>query len=48
MSLRSIPVWESSRLATDAMETAIGSVFEGEVMYEELDSTTAKKRIAHK
>ena len=48
MSLRSIPVWESNRMATDAMDTAIGSVFRGEVMYEVLDSNVAKKTIAHK
>jgi hypothetical protein len=48
MSLKSIPVWESTRMATDAMQTAIGSVFEGRVMYEELDSLTAQRRIAHK
>lgn len=48
MSLRSIPVWESTRMATDAMQTAIGSVFQGRVMYEELDNLTAKRRIAHK
>ena len=29
MSLRSIPVWQSLRMATDAMDTAIGSVFGG-------------------
>ena len=48
MSLRSIPVWESIRMATDAMQTAIGSVFQGREMYEELDGSTAKRRIAHK
>ena len=32
MSLRSIPVWESDRMATDAMDTAVLSVFRGEVM----------------
>ena len=48
MSLRSIPIWESDRMATDAMDTAVGSVFRGEVMYEVLDSNVAKKTIAHK
>ena len=48
MSLKSIPIWESLRLATDAMDTAIGSILDGRVMYEELDSNTAKRRIAHK
>ena len=27
MSLRSVPIWETSRMATDAMDTAVGSVF---------------------
>ena len=48
MSLKSIPVWESHRMATDAMDTAIGSVFRGEVMYKVLDSNVAKQTIAHK
>ena len=48
MCLRSIPIWESDRMATDAMDTAVGSVFRGEVMYEVLDSNGAKKTIAHK
>ena len=48
MSLRSIPIWESIRLATDAMDTAIGSILDGKVLYEELDTDTAKLRIAHK
>ena len=48
MSLRSIPVWQSQRLATDAMDTAIGSVFRGRVMYEVLDSMVSKQPIAHK
>ena len=48
MSLRSIPVWESDRLATDAMDTAVGSVFRGKVMYEVLDDKVAKQTIAHK
>ena len=48
MSLKSIPVWESTRMATDAMQTAIGSVLEGVEMYEELDPITAKRRISHK
>ena len=48
MSMRSIPIWESIRLATDAMDTAIGSVLAGKVMYEELDAFTANRRIAHK
>lgn len=48
LSLRSIPVWESVRLASDAMDTAVGSVLEGQVMYEELDNTTARRRIAQK
>ena len=48
MSLRSIPIWESDRMATDAMDTAVGSVFRGEVMYEVLDSNVTKKTIADK
>ena len=48
MSLRSIPVWQSQRLATDAMDYAIGSVFRGVEMYEVLESSTAKQSIAHK
>ena len=48
MSLRSVPVWQSQRLATDAMDYAIGSVFRGVEMYEVLDSSTAKQSIAHK
>ena len=48
MSLKSIPVWESTRMATDAMQTAVGSVFEGREMYEVLDPLTAQKTIAHK
>ena len=48
MSLRSIPVWQSHRMATDAMDTAIGSVFRGEEMYEVLDNNVAKQPIAHK
>ena len=38
MSLRSIPVWESDRLAMDSMDTAVGSVFRAKVMYEVLDA----------
>ena len=34
MYLRSLPIRETSRLATDTMDTAIGSVFEGRVIYE--------------
>ena len=48
MSLRSVPVWESERLATDAMDYAIGSIFRGAEMYEVLDCNTAKQSIAHK
>ena len=48
MSLRSIPIWETSRMATDAMDTAIGSVFEGRIMYEVLDRDTARRKISHK
>jgi len=48
MSLRSIPVWQSLRLATDAMDTAIGSVLLGEEFYEVLDSKIARRTIAHK
>ena len=29
LCLRSIPVWNADRMATDAMDTAIGSVFRG-------------------
>ena len=48
LSLRSVPVWETTRLATDAMDTAIGAVMNGTEMYEELDKTTCGWRIAHK
>ena len=48
MSLRSIPIWESDRMATDAIDTKVGSVFRGKVMYEVLDINVAKKTIAHK
>ena len=48
MSLRSIPVWQSLRLATDAMDSAIGSVFKGREMYEVLDDEVSKQPIAHK
>ena len=48
MSLRSIPVWQSQRLATDVMDTAIGSVFRGREMYEVLDNNVAKQPIARK
>ena len=45
--LRSVPIWETSRLATDAMDTAVGSAFEGKVMYKELDEHISKMRISH-
>merc|ERR1712030_28613 len=48
MSLRSFPAWESERLATDAMDYAIGSIFRGAEMYEVLDCNKAKQTIAHK
>ena len=48
VSLRSAPVWETSRLATDAMDTAVVSVFEGKVLYEELDKYVSRMRILHK
>ena len=48
MSLRSVPVWESERLATDAMDYAIGSIFRGVEMYEVLDCNKVKQTIAHK
>ena len=48
MSLRDIPVWHTIRLATDAMDSAIGSVLQGRIMYEELDPKMYKVRIAHK
>ena len=47
-SFDSVPVWESVRLATDAMDTAVGSVLEGREYYEVLSMDDAKKRIAHK
>ena len=46
MSLRSIPVWESDRMATDAMDTAVGSVFRGRVMYKVLGNNVARQTIA--
>ena len=48
MSLRSVHVWETERIATDAMDYAIGSIFRGVEMYEVLDCNTAKQTIAHK
>ena len=48
MSLKDIPVWDTVRLATDAMDTAIGSVLQGKIRYEELDPRMKKVRIAHK
>ena len=48
MSLRSVPVWQSLRMATDAMDTAIGSVFAGREMYEVLDDKVTKQPISHK
>ena len=32
MSLKSVPIWETSRIATKDMDTAVGSVSEGRVM----------------
>ena len=46
MTLKSVPVWESERLATDAMDYAIGSIFRGVEMYEVLDCNKAKQTIA--
>ena len=48
LSLKSVPVWESIRLASDAMETAVGSILAGEVMYKELDPEWFSHPIAHK
>ena len=48
MSLRTVPVWDTVRLATDAMDTAVGSVLMGRVMYEVLDPRTQRAIIAHK
>ena len=48
MSLKDIPVWDTVRLATDAMDTAIGSVLQGKIRYEELDPRMKHVRIAHK
>ena len=48
MSLRCVPIQETYRLARDAMDTAVGSVFVGKVMYEELDEYISKWRISHK
>ena len=36
MSLRSVPVTETVRLATDVSDLAIGSMLSGVVLYEEL------------
>ena len=36
------------RIATDAMDTAVGSVFEGKFMYRELDEFTSLRRISQK
>ena len=48
MSLRSVQVWGSERLATDAMDYAIGSIFRGVEMYEVLDCNKVKQTISHK
>ena len=43
-----VPIWETSRIATDAMDTAVGSVFEVRVMYEVLNKVKSSWRISHK
>ena len=48
MSMRSAPVWETSRLATDAIDAAVVSVFEGKVMNKELDQFRSMRRISQK
>ena len=48
-TLRSIPVWNTVRLASDAMDTAVGAVLEGRVMYRELEPSFARSaKIAKK
>ena len=47
-SLRKVPVWESIRITTDDMDTAIGAVIEGRTMYEKLDHAAVRKKISHK
>ena len=48
MSLKLLPVWESERLATDAMDLAIGSIFRGIPMYQQLEPFEIHHTIAHK
>ena len=48
LSLRFVPVWQSIRLASDAMETAVGSILAGEIMYKELEPHWIQHSIAHK
>ena len=49
MSLRQVKVWETTRIATDAMDSAVGSILMGEELYQELDPLKWEKRsIAHK
>ena len=47
-TFRTIPVWKSVRLATDAMNYAIGSVLDGQTFYMELNQKDSNKIIAHK
>ena len=48
LSLKAVPVWQSIRLASDAMETAVGSILAGEIMYKELEPHWIQHSIAHK
>lgn len=47
-TFRTIPIWKSVRLATDAMNYAIGSILDGRTFYMELNQGDSKKIIAHK
>ena len=41
-------MWKSIRLATDAMDFAVGSVIQGETFYMELSKEDVERNIAHK
>ena len=47
-TFRTVPVWKSIRLATDAMDYAVGSVLQGEIFYMELSEEDIQRNIAHK
>ena len=47
-TFKTVPVWKSIRLATDAMDFAVGSVIQGETFYMELSKEDVERNIAHK